>query len=97
MGKPDYRQMDIECWMPSENKYRETHSSSNCTDFQARRLNIRYRDKAGKVGFAHTLNGTAFAIGRILIMIMENYQQKDGSIKVPKALQKYCGFKVIKK
>ena len=57
---------------------------------------MRYRDKAGKVNFVHTLNGTAFAIGRILIMIMENYQQKDGSIKVPKVLQKYCGFKVIK-
>jgi seryl-tRNA synthetase len=96
LGRPVAAKYDIETWLPSEKRYRETHSSSNCTDFQARRLNIRYRDKAGKVGFVHTLNGTAFAIGRILIMIMENYQQKDGSIKVPKALQKYCGFKVIK-
>ena len=96
MGKPDARQIDIECWVPSQNRYRETHSADLMTDFQARRLNIRYRDKAGKVNFVHTLNGTAFAIGRILIMIMENYQQKNGSIKVPKALRKYCGFKIIK-
>jgi len=96
LGRPAAKKYDIEAWLPSENKYRETHSTSNCTDFQARRLNIRYRDKSGKVNFVHTLNGTAFAIGRILIMIMENYQQKDGSIKVPKALQKYCGFKTIK-
>jgi seryl-tRNA synthetase len=97
LGRPAAKKYDIETWLPSENKYRETHSSSNCTDFQARRLNIRYKDKNNKMQFAHTLNGTAFAIGRILIMIMENYQQKDGSIKVPKVLQKYCGFKVIKK
>ena len=96
LGRPAAAKYDIETWLPSEKKYRETHSTSNCTDFQARRLNIRYRDKSGKVSFVHTLNGTAFAIGRILIMIMENYQQKDGSIKVPKVLQKYCGFKVIK-
>jgi seryl-tRNA synthetase len=97
LGRPAAAKYDIEAWLPSENKYRETHSTSNCTDFQARRLNIRYKNPAGKVAFVHTLNGTAFAIGRTLIMIMENYQQKDGSIKVPKALQKYCGFKVIKK
>lgn len=96
LGRPAASKYDIEAWLPSENKYRETHSTSNCTDFQARRLNIRYRDKAGKINFVHTLNGTAFAIGRILIMIMENYQQNNGSIKVPKVLQKYCGFKVIK-
>jgi seryl-tRNA synthetase len=96
LGRPAAKKYDIETWLPSENKYRETHSCSNCTDFQARRLNIRYKDKAGKMQFAHTLNGTAFAIGRILIMLMENYQQKDGSIKVPRVLQKYTGFKVIK-
>jgi len=95
LGRPAAAKYDIEAWLPSEKRYRETHSTSNCTDFQARRLNIRYRDKSGKVNFVHTLNGTAFAIGRILIMIMENYQQKDGSIKVPKALQKYCGFSRI--
>jgi seryl-tRNA synthetase len=96
LGRPAAAKYDIETWLPSEEKYRETHSTSNCTDFQARRLNMRYKDKSGKMNFVHTLNGTAFAIGRILIMIMENYQQKDGSIKVPKALRKYCGFKVIR-
>jgi seryl-tRNA synthetase len=96
LGRPAAKKYDIETWLPSEKKYRETHSCSNCTDFQARRLNIRYKDSRNKINFVHTLNGTAFAIGRILIMIMENYQQKDGSIKVPKVLQKYSGIKVIK-
>jgi seryl-tRNA synthetase len=96
LGRPAAAKYDIEAWIPSENKYRETHSTSNCTDFQARRLNIKYKDKTGKLNFVHTLNGTAFAIGRILIAIIENYQQKDGNIKVPKVLQKYTGFKVIK-
>ena len=96
LGRPAAEKYDIETWLPSEKKYRETHSTSNCTDFQARRLNIRYKDKSGKPQFVHTLNGTAFAIGRILIMILENYQQKDGSVKVPKVLQRYAGFKVIK-
>ena len=95
LGRPAAKKYDIETWLPSEKKYRETHSTSNCTDFQARRLNMRYKDKGGKMQFVHTLNGTAFAIGRILIMIMENYQQKDGSIKVPKVLQKYAGFSRI--
>ena len=96
LGRPAASKFDIEAWLPSEKKYRETHSTSNCTDFQTRRLNMRYKDKSGKMQFVHTLNGTAFAIGRVLIMIMENYQQKDGSIKVPKVLQKYAGFKIIK-
>ncbi len=96
LGKPAAAKYDIETWMPSEDRYRETHSTSNCTDFQARRLNIRYRDKENKLNFVHTVNGTAFAIGRILIMIMENYQQKDGTILVPEALRKYLSFKEIK-
>jgi len=95
MAFPTASQYDIETWLVSQNRYRETHSTSNCTDFQARRLNIRYRNQAGKLNFVHTLNGTAFAIGRPLIAIIENYQQKDGSIKVPEALQKYTGFKKI--
>jgi seryl-tRNA synthetase len=94
LAKPSAATYDIEAWIPSENKYRETHSTSNCTDFQARRLNIKHKGK--KLEFVHTLNGTAFAIGRMLIAIIENHQQKDGSIKVPKALQKYTGFKVVK-
>ncbi|MFH1392068.1 MAG: serine--tRNA ligase [bacterium] len=91
LGTASAMTYDIETWLPSEQKYRETHSCSNCTDFQARRLNIRY--EPGK--FVHTLNGTAFAVPRILIAILENYQQKNGSIEVPKALQKYTGFKKI--
>ena len=97
LGLPAASKYDIETWLPSENRYRETHSTSNCTDFQARRLNIRYRDKENKLNFVHTLNGTVFAIGRMLIMIIENYQQKDGSVKIPDVLQKYVGFKQIKR
>ncbi|GAJ15536.1 unnamed protein product, partial [marine sediment metagenome] len=86
---------DIECWMPGQGEYRETHSTSNCTDFQSQRLNIRYRSKQGEVKFVHTLNGTALALGRIIVAILENYQQADGSIKVPLVLQKYMGIKKI--
>jgi len=89
LGDPAASKYDIEAWIPSEGRYRETHSTSNCTDFQARRLNIRYRDKTGELNFLHTLNGTAFAIGRTLIAIIENYQQKDGSILIPTVLQPY--------
>ncbi|MEK7503579.1 MAG: serine--tRNA ligase [Patescibacteria group bacterium] len=94
ISRPSASTYDIETWLPGQKEYRETHSSSNCTDFQARRLDIRYRSKIG-VEYVHTLNGTAFAIGRMLIAIIENYQQKDGSIEVPKVLQKYTGFKRI--
>jgi len=96
LGFPAANKYDIEAWLPSENRYRETHSTSNCTDFQARRLNIRYRTKESKLDFVHTVNGTAFAIGRTLIAIIENFRQKDGSVKVPKILQKYLNFEVIK-
>jgi len=96
LGNPAAAKYDIETWITSEQRYRETHSTSNCTDFQARRLNIRYRDKNNKLNFVHTLNGTGFAMGRTIIAIIENYQQKDGSIKVPEVLQKYTGFKEIK-
>ncbi len=91
---PSVSTYDIEAWMPGQNQYRETHSTSNCTDFQARRLNIRYKSKDG-VKFVHTLNGTAFA-QRSILAIIENYQQKDGSIEVPKVLRKYMnGMKKI--
>lgn len=96
LGMPAARKYDIETWMPAQGKYRETHSTSTCVDFQARRLNIKYRDDEGNKEFVHTLNGTAVAIGRMIIAIMENGQQKDGSVKIPKALQKYTGFKEIK-
>jgi seryl-tRNA synthetase len=97
LGDPAAAKYDIEAWIPLENCYRETHSTSICTDFQARRLNVRFRDsKNKKLEFVHTVNGTAFAVGRTLIAIIENYQQKDGTIVVPEALQKYLNFKVIK-
>lgn len=96
LGDPAARKIDIETWMPSQNKYRETHSTSTCTDFQARRLNIKYRKPDGAKEFVHTVNGTGIAMGRMIIAILENYQQKDGSIKIPTVLQKYTGFKEIK-
>ena len=96
LGFPAAAAYDIEAWIPSENRYRETHTTFNDTDFQTRRLNIRYRDsKTKKLAIPHALNGTAFAIGRILIAIIENYQQKDGKIFVPESLQKYLNFKTI--
>ncbi len=94
LGRPAAAKYDIEVWVPSENRYRETHSTSNCTDFQARRLNIRYKDKSGKTNFVHTINGTAFSM-RPLIAILEIYQGRDGKVDVPKVLQKYTGFKKI--
>lgn len=91
---PNRRMYDLESWLPSEGKYRETHSCSNCTDYQTRRLNIKVRLKTG-LKYAHALNATALAIGRTIIAILENYQQKDGSVLVPETLQKYTGFKKI--
>ena len=96
MSRPSCNTVDIEAWMPGQNRYREVSSASNTTDYQARRLNIRYKNEAGKLEFVHMLNATGFPIGRTIIAILENYQQKDGSVKVPKVLQKYVGFKVIK-
>lgn len=95
LGNPAAKKYDCEVYIPSQEKYRELTSSSNCTDFQARRGGIRYKDGEG-THYAHTLNGTAMASTRTLIAILENYQQKDGSVKVPEVLQKYTGFKVIK-
>lgn len=90
MGWPDAKQYDIEAWMPGQNEYRETHSASNTTDFQSRRLHIKYkRHDTGKNEFLHMLNATAFAIGRMLIAILENYQEEEGSLKIPDALLPY--------
>jgi seryl-tRNA synthetase len=84
---------DIEVWVPSSNAYREISSCSNCTDFQARRASIRFRREPGaKPEFVHTLNGSALAIGRTLIAILENYQQRDGTVTVPEVLRPYAGF-----
>lgn len=90
MGGPDYRQIDIETWMPGQNKYRETHTSDYMTDYQARRLNTRVKTKNGNE-FAHMNDATAFAMGRTIIAILENYQNEDGSVDVPKVLQKWMG------
>lgn len=97
MGVPDYRQIDIECWIPSQNKYRETHTSDYITDYQSRRLNAKYKDNDGQNKYLYMNDATVFAIGRILIAILENYQTKQGTVKVPKVLQPYLDFKEIKR
>jgi seryl-tRNA synthetase len=93
MGTVAAKRYDIEAWMPAQGAYREMISCSNDTDYQARRLNIKYREKEGEApaGLVHTLNSTALATGRTIVAILENYQQEDGSIIVPKALRKYMG------
>ncbi len=95
LGAPAYRKFDIEAWMPGEEKWGEITSASNCTDFQASRLNIRFKDKDDKTKFIHTLNATAIATSRAIIAILENFQQKDGSVLIPKPLQKWMGIKKI--
>jgi seryl-tRNA synthetase len=97
LGGPAYRKFDLEAWMPGRGDFGEVTSTSNCTDYQARRLNIRYRVKGEKgTHFVHTLNGTAIAISRGLIAVIENYQQKDGSIVVPEVLRPWMGKDVIR-
>lgn len=96
MGAPKYRQYDLEAWLPSQNCYRETHSCSNITEWQARRTNLRYRENAsGKVKFAHTLNNTGIATPRALVMFIENHQNEDGSVNIPVKLQPYMGGKKV--
>ena len=94
LGYPAARKYDLEAWIPSENKYREVTSTSTTTDFQSRRLNIKYKEN-GKTEFAAILNGTAFST-RPIVAILENYQNEDGSVNVPKVLQKYLGISVIR-
>jgi seryl-tRNA synthetase len=94
LGGPAYRKYDLEAWMPGRGQggeYGEVTSTSNCTDFQARRLNIRCKAKGGKARFAHTLNGTAVAVSRALVAILENYQQADGSVLIPEVLRQWVG------
>ncbi len=91
MGDGKVGMYDLECWLPSENRYRETHSCSYFHDWQARRANIRYRDEDGKVRFVHTLNNTAIASPRIMLPLLETHQQADGSVKIPAALRPYLG------
>ena len=100
LGAPAYRKFDIEAWMPGRGEngeYGEVTSTSNCTDYQARSLNIRYRDDDGKPKFVHMLNGTAVALSRAIVAILENYQNEDGSVSIPPALVPYCGFDKIEK
>lgn len=91
MVSTDAKQYDIETWLPGSGAYRETHSTSNSTDYQSRRLNVKYRNQDGKTVLVHTVNGTAFAIGRAIIAILENYQDEDGSVRIPEVLQTYMG------
>lgn len=91
LGLGQVKKYDIEAWVPSQNTYRETHSASYFHDFQTRRLNIRYKDAEGKLRFAHSLNNTAIAMPRILVPLVENFQQADGSIVIPEALRPYMG------
>ncbi len=92
MGFASAKTYDLEVWLPGQNAYREISSCSNCEDFQARRANIRYRkEKKGRPLFVHTLNGSGLAVGRTLVAVLENYQQKDGSVVIPEALAPYMG------
>ena len=92
MGFSARKTFDLEVWLPGQGRYREISSCSNCGDFQARRMNARYRPEGEKgTKFAHTLNGSALAVGRALVAVMENYQNEDGSVTVPTVLQPYMG------
>ena len=95
IGQGQVKKYDIEAWVPKEGKYRETHSASYFHDFQTRRFNIRYKDAEGKIRYAHSLNNTAVAAPRILVSLVENYQQADGSIKIPDVLVPYFGKNLI--
>ena len=102
LGAPAYRKWDLEAWMPGradaehpDGDYGEVTSTSNCTDYQARRLNVKYHDDDGKNKYVHMLNGTAIAVGRAMLAILENYQNADGSVTVPPVLVPYCGFDKI--
>jgi seryl-tRNA synthetase len=99
LGAPAYRKFDIEAWMPGRGEngeYGEVTSTSNCTDYQARSLSIRYKDDDGKTKFVHMLNGTAVALSRTMVAVLENYQREDGSIAIPEKLIPYVGFDQIK-
>lgn len=95
MGFSSVKTYDIEVWLPGQNSYREISSCSHCGDFQARRMSTRFKDASGKLHFVHTLNGSGLAVGRTLIAVLENYQQADGSVKIPEVLQTYMGCERI--
>ncbi len=99
LGAPAYRKFDIEAWMPGRGEggeYGEVTSTSNCTDYQARALGIRYRDDEGTIKFVHMLNGTAIALSRAMVAVLENFQNEDGSVTIPPALVPYTGFDTIR-
>lgn len=98
LGAPAYRKWDLEAWMPGRNggEWGEVTSTSNCTDYQARRLNVKYKDDEGRNQYLHMLNGTAIACSRAIVAILENFQEADGSVRIPPALVPYCGFERIK-
>ena len=91
MGFAAIKTYDLEVWLPSQQTYREISSCSNCGDFQARRMQARWRNPGGKPELVHTLNGSGVAVGRAMIAVMENYQNADGSITIPEALRPYMG------
>lgn len=104
LGAPAYRKWDLEAWMPGrsddehpEGDWGEVTSTSNCTDYQARRLGVKYKDDDGKNKYVHMLNGTAIAVGRAMLALLENYQNEDGSVSIPEVLQPLCGFSKIEK
>jgi seryl-tRNA synthetase len=91
MGFSAAKTYDLEVWLPAQNTYREISSLSNCEDFQARRMQARFRNAKGKPELLHTLNGSGLAVGRTLVAVLENYQQADGSVVVPEVLRPYMG------
>ena len=97
LGAQAYKKYDLEAWMPGRQEFGEITSTSNCTDYQSRRLNIRYKDKYGINKIAYMLNGTAIAVPRVIIAILENYQNEDGSVSIPKSLIPYIGIETINK
>jgi seryl-tRNA synthetase len=97
LGAPAYRKFDLEAWMPGRGEWGEITSTSNTTDYQARRLNIKYRRSDGGLEYAHTLNGTAIATSRALIAILENYQKEDGTVEIPEVLIPYVGKRIIRR
>ena len=97
IGPSSCKTYDLEVWLPAQNTYREISSISNIGAFQARRMQARFRNAQGKPELVHTLNGYALAVGRTLVAVLENYQQADGSIKIPEVLRKYFGKDIISK
>lgn len=96
LGDPAARKYDLECWLPGQQRYRELTSTSNCTDYQARRLGIRYRKEDGSTETLHTLNGTACAVGRTIIAILETHQRADGTVVLPEPIAQRMGKEVLK-